>query len=155
MATGVPTPFSHCSSIWTCYTASNLALAHKKNWIKYMHYKKIIWQWKHKLKDAQLLWQGNLPNHASKIKRLLARHDIHLPRASGQVLSYTSVIRVNAATSQQVRVKEATPPGRLSFWILSGGWMPPKRALARTMASAFWWWITVTPKSLENHKKNQ
>jgi hypothetical protein len=75
-----------------------------------MHYKKIIWQWKHKLKDAQLLWQGNLPNRASKIKRLLARHDIHLPRASGQVLSYTSVIRVNAATSQPVRVKEATPP---------------------------------------------
>jgi hypothetical protein len=36
------------------------------------------------------LWQGNLPNRASKIKRLLARHDIHLPRASGQVLSYTS-----------------------------------------------------------------
>jgi hypothetical protein len=36
------------------------------------------------------LWQGNLANRASKIKRLLARHDIHLPRASGQVLSYTS-----------------------------------------------------------------
>jgi hypothetical protein len=36
------------------------------------------------------LWQGNLPNRASKIKRVLARHDIHLPQASGQVLSYTS-----------------------------------------------------------------
>jgi hypothetical protein len=36
------------------------------------------------------LWQGNLPNRASKIKRLLACHDIHLPRASWQVLSYTS-----------------------------------------------------------------
>ena len=34
-------------------------------------------------------------------------------------------------------------------------WIPLKRALARTMAQAFWWWITVTPKSLENHRKNQ
>ena len=38
------------------------------------------------------LLQGNLPNRASKIERSLARHDIHLPRASGQVLSYTSVL---------------------------------------------------------------
>ena len=42
------------------------------------------------LKMSSFLWYGNLPNRASKIKRLLARHDIHLPRASGQVLSYTS-----------------------------------------------------------------
>jgi hypothetical protein len=42
------------------------------------------------LKMPSFLWQGNLPNRASKIKRLFARHDIHLPRASGQVLSYTS-----------------------------------------------------------------
>jgi hypothetical protein len=42
------------------------------------------------LKMPSMLWQGNLSNRASKIKRLLARHDIHLPRASGQVLSYTS-----------------------------------------------------------------
>jgi hypothetical protein len=28
------------------------------------------------------LWQGNLPNRASKIKRLFARHDIHLPRTA-------------------------------------------------------------------------
>jgi hypothetical protein len=28
------------------------------------------------------LWQGNLPNRASKIKRLLACHDIHLPWAN-------------------------------------------------------------------------
>jgi hypothetical protein len=34
------------------------------------------------LKMPSFLWQGNLPNRASKIKRLLARHDIHLPRAS-------------------------------------------------------------------------
>jgi hypothetical protein len=47
------------------------------------------------------------------------------------------------------------PPGRLTFWILSGGWMPLKRALSRTMASAFSWRITVTPKSLENRGKNQ
>ena len=40
--------------------------------MRYMHYKKIIRQWKHKHK-------GNLPNQASKIKRLLARHDIPLP----------------------------------------------------------------------------
>jgi hypothetical protein len=33
--------------------------------------------------------------------------------------------------------------------------MPLKHALTGTMASAFWWWITVTPKSLENHRKNQ
>jgi hypothetical protein len=70
------------------YTASDLALAHKnKNWIKYMHYKKIFRQWKHTLaneniKMSSFLWQGNLPNRASQIKRLLARHDIHLPRAS-------------------------------------------------------------------------
>jgi hypothetical protein len=30
---------------------------------------------------ASFLWQGNLLNRTSKIKRLLARHDIHLPRA--------------------------------------------------------------------------
>ena len=35
------------------------------------------------LKMTSFLWQGNLPNRASKIKCLLARHDIHLPRASG------------------------------------------------------------------------
>jgi hypothetical protein len=39
--------------------------------------------------------------------------------------------------------------------IRGGGRMPLKRALARTMASAFWLRITVTPKSLENHGKNQ
>jgi hypothetical protein len=45
------------------------------------------------LKMPSFLWQANLPNRASKMKRLLARHDIHLSRASGQVLSYTSVIK--------------------------------------------------------------
>jgi hypothetical protein len=52
-----------------------------------MHYKKIIRQWKHKLNDARFLWQGNLPNRASKIQRLLARHEFTFP---GQALSYTS-----------------------------------------------------------------
>jgi hypothetical protein len=33
--------------------------------------------------------------------------------------------------------------------------MPLKRALARTMASAFDDELRVTPKSLENHRKNQ
>jgi hypothetical protein len=33
------------------------------------------------------LWEGNLPNGASKIKQLLAHHDIHLPQAN---VSYTS-----------------------------------------------------------------
>ena len=34
------------------------------------------------LRMPSFLWQGNLPNRASKIKCLLARHDIHLPQAS-------------------------------------------------------------------------
>jgi hypothetical protein len=42
-----------------------------------MHYKKFV---------------CNLPNRASKIKRLLAHHDVGLPLGSGQVLSCTSVI---------------------------------------------------------------
>ena len=41
------------------------------------------------LKMPTFLWQGNLPNRASKIKCLLAHHNIHLPRAS--VNCYTSV----------------------------------------------------------------
>ena len=36
------------------------------------------------------LWQDNLPSRAGKIKCLLACHDIQVPWASGQVLSYTS-----------------------------------------------------------------
>jgi hypothetical protein len=48
-----------------------------------MNYKKIIAANENiNLKMPSFLWQGNLPNRASKIKRLLARHDIHLPRAS-------------------------------------------------------------------------
>jgi hypothetical protein len=38
---------------------------------------------KNKLKDAQLFVARQLAHRASKIKRLLARHDIHLPRVSG------------------------------------------------------------------------
>jgi hypothetical protein len=41
------------------------------------------------LKMPSFLWQGNLPNWASKIKRLLARHMIFT--CPGQVLSYNSV----------------------------------------------------------------
>jgi hypothetical protein len=50
-----------------------------------MHYKNVSDN--ENIKMTSLLWQGNL---ASKMKRLLACHDIHLPRASEQVLSYTS-----------------------------------------------------------------
>jgi hypothetical protein len=58
-----------------------------------MHYKKIISDNENiNLKMSSFLWQGNLPNRASKTKRLLACHDIHLRRASGQVLSYTSAV---------------------------------------------------------------
>jgi hypothetical protein len=53
-----------------------------------MNYKKFISDNENiNLKMPSFLWQGNLPNRASKIKRLLARHDIHLPRASRQVLT--------------------------------------------------------------------
>jgi hypothetical protein len=56
-----------------------------------MHYKKFISDNENiNLKMPSFLWQGNLPNRASKTNRLLARHDIHLRRASGQALSYTS-----------------------------------------------------------------
>jgi hypothetical protein len=37
------------------------------------------------------LWQSNLPNRASKIKRLLARHDIHLHRASGHASNFSQI----------------------------------------------------------------
>jgi hypothetical protein len=47
------------------------------------------------------------------------------------------------------------PPWTSAILNIIRGWMPPKCAPARTMASAFWWRITVTPKSLENHRKNQ
>ena len=74
------------------YSASDLAVAHKKTkfesstcTIEILSDNENI-----NLKMPSFLWQGNLPNRASKIKRLLARHDIHLSRASGQVLSYTS-----------------------------------------------------------------
>jgi hypothetical protein len=59
-----------------------------------------------------------------------------------------AMVRVSA-------LMKGIPPGRPPFLISSGGWMPLKRALAMTMASAFWWRITVAPKSLGNHRKNQ
>jgi hypothetical protein len=56
-----------------------------------MHYKKFIPD-NENIKMPILLWQGNLPNRASKTNSLLAGDDIHLRRASGQVLSYTSEV---------------------------------------------------------------
>ena len=70
--------FSHCS-IWLCYTASDLALAHKKIESSTCTIKNLSDNENINLKMPSFLWQGNLPNRASKIKRLL---DIHLPRAS-------------------------------------------------------------------------
>jgi hypothetical protein len=50
-----------------------------------MHYKKIMSGTENiNLKTPSFLWQGNFPNQASKKKRLLARRDIHLRRASGK-----------------------------------------------------------------------
>ena len=66
---------------WQCYTASNLALAHKKQNLKTCTIKNLFDNENINLKMPSLLWQGNLPNRASKINRLLASHDIHLPRA--------------------------------------------------------------------------
>jgi hypothetical protein len=82
------------------YPASDLALAHKnKIWIKYMNYKKIIRQWKQDLANENIkmpsfLWQGNLPNRASKIKRLLACHDIHLPWANVKLHLWVPILSV-------------------------------------------------------------
>jgi hypothetical protein len=56
-----------------------------------MHYKKFIPD-NENIKMPTFLWQGNLPNRASKTNSLLAGDDIHLRRASGQVLSYTSEV---------------------------------------------------------------
>ena len=49
-----------------------------------MHYKKFIPD-NENIKMPIFLWQGNLPNRASKTNSLLAGDDIHLRRASGQV----------------------------------------------------------------------
>jgi hypothetical protein len=54
-----------------------------------MHYKKFIQQWKYKLKDAQLFVEGNLPNQASKIKRL--QLPVMIFTCTGHVLNYTSI----------------------------------------------------------------
>jgi hypothetical protein len=70
--------FSHCS-IWLCYTASDLALAHKKT--KFESSTCTIYcisdNENINLKMSSFLWQGNLPNRASKTSSL-ARHDRHL-----------------------------------------------------------------------------
>jgi hypothetical protein len=49
-----------------------------------------IWQWKHKLKETQLFVARQLVQSGKQDKTFTCRHDIHLRRASGQVLSYTS-----------------------------------------------------------------
>ena len=69
-------------------TRSPTAQYEQKNkiWFKHMHCKKFIGQWKHKLKDAQLF----VARQPAQSWYSLAHHDIHLPWASGQVLSYTS-----------------------------------------------------------------
>ena len=69
-------------SVWPCYTASDEALAHKKIESSTCSIKNISDNEIINLKMPSFLRQGNLPNWVSKIKRLLARHDIHLPRAS-------------------------------------------------------------------------
>jgi light-regulated signal transduction histidine kinase (bacteriophytochrome) len=77
-----------------------------------MHYKKIISVNENiNLKIPSFLWQGNLPNRASNTKRSLARHGIHLPRASGQVLSYTSAeFVVLKIISKVMRYLGLSPP---------------------------------------------
>ena len=76
--------------ILLCLTPDDVTRQRESAWIQYMHYKKLSDNKNINLKMPRFLWQGNLPNWASKIKRLLARHEFHLPRASGQVFSYTS-----------------------------------------------------------------
>ena len=73
-----------------------------------MHYKKFILD-NENIKMPTFLWQGNLPNRASITNSLLAGDDIHLRRASGQVLSYTSEVvtmlfqqLVNQMTPRQI-----------------------------------------------------
>jgi hypothetical protein len=62
-----------------------------------MNYKKIIAANENiNLKMPSFLWQGNLPNRASKIKRLLARHDIHLPRASVKLHLWCIVVEAQS-----------------------------------------------------------
>jgi hypothetical protein len=70
--------------MWPCYTALDLALTHKKTKFESSTciIKKLSNNENINLKMPSFLWPGKLPNRASKIKRLLARHDIYLPRAS-------------------------------------------------------------------------
>jgi hypothetical protein len=92
------------------------------------------------------------------------------PESGHRIKTYRRSTRVTAATPRFVikmltgcmvlasALWESPPPPPLDvrhFEYYRGGWMPSKRALARAMASAFWWRITVTPKSLENHRKKQ
>jgi hypothetical protein len=71
-------------SVWPCYTDSDLALAYKKIESSSYSIKNISDNENINLKMPSFLRQGNLPNRASKIKHLLARHDIHLPGQAGK-----------------------------------------------------------------------
>jgi N-glycosylase/DNA lyase len=68
--------------ILLCLTPDDVTRQGESAWIQYMHYKKLSDNENINLKMPRFLRQGNLHNRASKIKRLLARHEFHLPRAS-------------------------------------------------------------------------
>jgi hypothetical protein len=84
-------------------------------------------------------------------------HGIKTHRRSTRVTADTPwfIIKMLTPWSQPVRVWETSPPGRPPFWILSGGECLSNAHWLGPWPSAFWLRITVTPKSLENHRKNQ
>jgi hypothetical protein len=59
--------------ILLCLTPDDVTRQRESAWIQYMHYKKLSDNKNINLKMPRFLWQGNLPNRASKIKCLLAR----------------------------------------------------------------------------------
>ena len=73
----------HCS-IWLCYTASSRSSFDPQKKLNQVHacIKTFSDNENINLKMPSFLWQGNLLNRASKRKCLLARRDIHMPRAS-------------------------------------------------------------------------
>jgi hypothetical protein len=101
------------SYAWRCYSSGESA------WIQYMHYKKLSDNENINLKMPRFLWQGNLPNRASKIKRLLARHEFHLPRASVKLhfclRCINLVPRAFPFLSLGRREKALAPGGHMTF----------------------------------------